>query len=338
MDQYHVETTIPFLELGYDVLLEKPVANNKTDLFRIVNTAKENNRKIFICHVLRYTPFYRHAKQLIEDGMIGEVVHIEACEYPGVLLTDCSFIRGQWRNSNESGSSFLLAKSCHDIDLICWLNNRTKPEYISSFGNRNFINASRAPKDAPETCFDNCPHVETCMYSVGYNSVNIKRIWGTLPEGGPEEEIENLKNDRNKSRCAYKTDANLVDHQTVMIEFKNGSTATFTLLSSGIPEVRDLYIKGTEGEIEGRLQENKLILRKYVVQTGWYDEKVFDMSSLNAFGAHFGGDGGLISDFNAYLRNESTSISASPVEDTVNGYLCVFAADEARENRTIVKL
>lgn len=96
--------------------------------------ARENGCKLVVCHVLRYTPFYKKAKELIEEGAVGEVVHIDACEYPGVLLTDFSFIRGQWRNKDECGSTFLLAKSCHDIDLICWLNNTAKPLYVSSFG------------------------------------------------------------------------------------------------------------------------------------------------------------------------------------------------------------
>lgn len=337
MDQYHVETAIAFLELGYDMLLEKPVANNKDDLLKVAECARKNKRKLVVCHVLRYTAFYQKAKELIDDAAIGEVVHIDACEYPGVLLTDFSFIRGQWRNKDVCGSTFLLAKSCHDIDLICWLNNITKPLYVSSFGGRRFIIPEKAPAGAADNCFE-CPHSETCIYSVGYNSVNIKRIWGILPEGGPEEELRNLKNDKERSKCAYKTDANIVDNQAVMIEFENGSMATFRLLSSGMPEVRDLFVKGTNGEIEGCLQDNKLVLRKYIVTTGQHEETVFDFSNENVFKAHHGGDEGLIADFNAYMRDEKTSPSAPVIEDTISGYLCVYAADHAMENRQIVRI
>lgn len=337
MDQYHVETAIAFLGLGYDMLLEKPVANNKRDLLKVAEKARENGCKLVVCHVLRYTPFYKKAKELIEEGAVGEVVHIDACEYPGVLLTDFSFIRGQWRNKDECGSTFLLAKSCHDIDLICWLNNTAKPLYVSSFGGRRFIVHEKAPEGAADNCFE-CKHSETCIYSVGYNSVNIKRIWDILPEGGVEEELRNLRNDLKRSKCAYKTDANIVDNQAVMIEFENGSMATFKLLSSGMPEVRNLFVKGTQGEIEGCLQHSKIVLRKYIVKTGEHEVTEYDLTDANVFKAHHGGDEGLIADFNAYIRNEKTSSSAPVIDDTIAGYLCVYAADKAMEDREIVKI
>ncbi|NLN04000.1 MAG: Gfo/Idh/MocA family oxidoreductase [Clostridiaceae bacterium] len=337
MDNYHVETAVAFMEQGYDMLLEKPVANNKDDLLKVAEKARENGCKLVVCHVLRYTPFYKKAKALIEEGAIGEVVHIDACEYPGVLLTDFSFIRGQWKNKDECGSTFLLAKACHDIDLVCWLNNSTKPLYVSSFGGRRFIVPEKAPEGAADNCFE-CKHSETCIYSVGYNSVRIKTIWGILPEGGAEEELRNLKNNKEKSRCAYKTNANIVDNQAVMIEFENGSMATFRLLSSGMPEVRNLFVKGTNGEIEGCLQKNKLVLRKYIVKTGEHEEIEYDLTDENVFKAHHGGDEDLITDFNAYMRNEESSFSTPVIDDTIAGYLCVYATDKAMENKEIVKI
>lgn len=165
MDNLHIKTTIPFLEQGYDVLLEKPVTNNKKDLLLIAETAKKHHCKLMICHVLRYAPFYRKAKDLIISGEIGEIVHIETSERVGIAHSSVSYIRGKWNNEDICGSSMLLAKCCHDLDLICWFNNNNIPAYISSFGGRNFIIPEKAPEGSGKRCLTDCSLNETCQYS-----------------------------------------------------------------------------------------------------------------------------------------------------------------------------
>ena len=64
MDELHIPTAIPFLKLGYDMLLEKPITNNKADLLELKRIADENGCKLMICHVLRYTPFYLRIKEI----------------------------------------------------------------------------------------------------------------------------------------------------------------------------------------------------------------------------------------------------------------------------------
>ena len=58
MDEVHIETSVPLLNVGYDMLLEKPFAVNESEMRELVECAKKNNSKVMICHVLRYTPFY----------------------------------------------------------------------------------------------------------------------------------------------------------------------------------------------------------------------------------------------------------------------------------------
>ena len=129
-----LSTTLPLLELGYDVLLAKPVCNNEKDLLALRDAAEKNGCHLFICHVLRYSPFYRKIKEVILSGEIGNIVHINTYEHVGVFLTSVSFVRGKWSKQSECGSSLLLAKCCHDIDLICWLNNDTTPDTVYSDG------------------------------------------------------------------------------------------------------------------------------------------------------------------------------------------------------------
>jgi predicted dehydrogenase len=140
MDQMHYDIAMKILNAGYNMLIEKPVTANKTELLEIEKVAKEKKLKVFVCHVLRYTPFYSKIKTLLEENKIGDIVSMQLSERVGMAHFIDSFVRGKWGKESVCGSPLLLAKSCHDADLLCWLNGDTTPKSVSSFGSRqNFI-------------------------------------------------------------------------------------------------------------------------------------------------------------------------------------------------------
>ena len=161
-DDDHTAPAIKALELGYHVLLEKPMSNSEDDCRAIEAAARKYDRRLSICHVLRYTPFYMTLKALIDKGEIGEVCAVDQIENVGYWHQAHSFVRGNWCNSAES-SPMILAKSCHDMDIILWLVGR-RCERVSSFGSLRHFTADNIPEGAPERCLDNCPHAETCPY------------------------------------------------------------------------------------------------------------------------------------------------------------------------------
>ncbi len=353
MDKLHIETSIPFLEQGYDMLLEKPITNNAKDLLKLLKVVKEHGNKLVICHVLRYSDFYKEAKKVILSGEIGEIVHIETTERVGVAHNCISYIRGKWNNEKECGSTMLLAKCCHDIDLICWFNNATRPKKVCSFGGRNFIVPSKAPKEAGTRCLVDCPLVDTCQYSAKMMCLESNDYLGQYPwqctgkewyEVSNEERIESLKTYNPHGVCAYKTNADVVDHQAVMIEFENGSTATHGMLCSAQRAGRSFYILGTHGEIEGWGGDGKIYVRTFdAVNHDNIDkgkERVIDFTNndQSEAGGHFGGDYAMMRDFVDYLLGKEPSVSCTSIEDSVYGHLCVYAADQSREEERIVHI
>lgn len=351
MDSLHIETSVPFLEQGYDLLLEKPITNNAKDLLRLKKVVDEHHNKIMICHVLRYSSFYKEAKKVILSGEIGEIVHIETTERVGVAHNAISYIRGKWSNEQECGSTMLLAKCCHDIDLICWFNNATSPKKVCSFGGRNFIIPSKAPKGAGTRCLVDCPLVDTCQYSAKMMLLESNDYLGQYPwqctgkewyEVSTEERIESLKTYNPHGLCAYKTNANVVDHQAVMIEFENGSTATHGMMCSAQRAGRSFYILGTKGEIEGWGGDGKIYIRTFDpinhdnIDKG--KERVIDFNNndQSEAGGHYGGDELLARDFVDYMLGAEPSISCTSLDDSVNGHLCVYAADKSRVEEKIV--
>ena len=350
MDSMHLETSIPFLEQGYHMLLEKPVVNNAGDLRKIQDVAEKNGCKLLICHVLRYTPYYRKVKEMIQSGTLGEIMNIQTTERVGAFHSSVSYIRGKWNSEKECGSSLLLAKCCHDIDLICWLNNVAKPVSVQSDGGRDYFIPEKAPKGSGTRCLVDCPEEvrKKCVYDVQsmyldncilpwYPWQCTGKNWQDVTE---EEKIESLKTYNPHGRCVYKCEeGDIVDHQNVIMHFDNGSTAIHTVILGSMRPGRSIWVQGTKGELEGWVGDGLLYYRKYSKETSLYTEEVFNFNDTEGeTGGHFGGDRGLVSDFCALMLGGEPSVSCTTIEDSINGHLSCFAADESLLKKQIVKL
>ena len=347
MDQLHYETSIDILNAGYDMMLEKPIVNNVEHLLELGRVAKQNNCKVFVCHVLRYAPYYRAIKNIITKGEIGEIMTIEMSEHVCTPHYLTSFDRGKWNSEDVSGSGFLLTKSCHDLDLMCWLNSDTVPYKVASIGNRSQFVKEKMPQGATEFCFD-CPHERECQYSALRQYMDLKAmpflVWDSFDkpyeEITDEEKIEFLQKD-NYGKCAYIAGGKLLDRQGVVVTFENGSCCTFLLVGGALKSERDIRIVGTNGEIEGKLSEERILLRKYdknafdgVVEVVDLKDGVLSTVRMNA---HNGGDFAIMHDVIGYL-NGIKSPSITELADSMNGYLCVFAAEKARKEDMIVEI
>lgn len=127
MDALHVPTSLPLLEAGYDILLEKPIGISKEEVLVLLDAARLHDRKVMICHVLRYAPYYREIRQRIADGVIGDILNIQTGEHVSYHHMAAAFVRGKWGSKEQGGSSMLMAKCCHDMDLITWLKSGIPP-------------------------------------------------------------------------------------------------------------------------------------------------------------------------------------------------------------------
>ncbi|MGI6538030.1 MAG: Gfo/Idh/MocA family oxidoreductase [Caldicoprobacterales bacterium] len=351
MDHQHVQTSIPLLERGYDMLLEKPLAVNEEEMWQLVEAARKHNSKVMICHVLRYSPFYADIRRRILDGEIGDIISIQCNEYVSYHHMIMAYVRGKWSNTKISHSSMLLAKSCHDMDLMMWLNSETKPVRLASYGNNFQFTPEKSPENAGTRCLLDCPIEPDCPYSAKKHYLD-KELWGVyvwdnlehLGELTPEKKIESLKTDNPYGRCVWKCDNDVVDHQSVVIEFENGATGTLNMIGGAAKANRTVHIVGTRGEIEGDMLANRVIVRKFNLRPGedYYSEDVFYPSDESDVGGKFlghgGGDGRLVEDFIKYLTGEETSISCTSLEDSIYGHLAVYKADESREKGQAVEL
>lgn len=350
MDNMHVKTTLPLLQRGKCVMLEKPMCLNKDELFELYNTTVKYNAKLMVCHVLRYTPFYSAIKQRVVNGEIGEIKHIYASESVANYHMAAAFIRGKWGNSVECGSKILMAKSCHDMDLLTWFKSGVRPVKVSSMGSLFEYKAEKAPKGAGKKCIVDCKIESECPYSANLNYLKRDDFdvysWRDILEKGTdlsgktipfEEKVKYLKSDDRFGRCVYYLDNDQYDTQNVSVQFEDGSVATFGL-DAGTPYgERYIRLEGTKGMIIGQFMKQQFIIRKPKLDLDErYTEEVVDINC--SLDGHGGGDTRIIGDFiNLALGNE-TSISCTSIEDSMYGHLIGFNADISISEERIVRI
>ncbi len=350
MDPQHYETASKLMNAKYDMLLEKPIVNNRKELLELQRLAHENGVKVNVCHVLRYTPFFKRIKELINSDVIGRIMTMEMNEHVWIAHFIDSFVRGKWSSEAKCGSSFLLQKSCHDMDLACWLNNESKPVRVSSIGSRSQFILKNAPEGATEFCYT-CPHNDTCLYSaqkihLEFDPLPFQTWMGMgkpIDQITKEEKAEYLKHS-DYGRCAYNSGGDINDRQTVNIEFENGSLVSFTMVGGTCKAGRYLHIVGTKGEIEGFLEDGKFTLRTFD-RSGdrfTFDEEVIDVNkdiraSAN-YAGHAGGDYAIMHELVRYLDGDNSSVSITNIDDSINSHLVVYAAGRSIETRETVEL
>lgn len=249
-DDKHLEPAKEAMKNGYNLLLEKPMSRTLKESVEIVEAAKEFRRKVMVCHVLRYTAFYRKLRELMHSGIIGEVTGIEAKENIGYFHMAHSFVRGNWRNSEET-APIILTKSCHDMDLLYWLIGN-KCDRLASFGTLSHFNHNSMPKGATPRCTDGCSIEKDCPYSAVKIYLGDNTGWPTnavTTDLSYEGRLKALK-EGPYGRCVYACDNNVADHQVLIMEFED-IEVSFTLQAFTEDIKRSIRIFGTRGEING---------------------------------------------------------------------------------------
>lgn len=351
MDTQHIPTSLPLLRRGYDMLLEKPFAVNETEMWQLQKVAQETGRKVMICHVLRYAPFYAAIKERLLSGEIGDVINIQCTEHVSYHHLAVSFVRGKWGNEEKCGAPMLLAKCCHDMDLIMWLMSGIAPRRVCSFGSDFQFDPAKKPEGAGKRCLADCKIEADCPYSARKHYIDHPDRWAFyvwdclehLASPTIEDKVRSLKTDNIHGRCMWDCEHTVVDHQSVLIDFTNGATATLNMIGGASKPERNIHIIGTRGEIKGVFDDSVFVVRKLdnASEQGWTEETVDlkiggDKSGMT--GSHGGGDLRLVEDFVRVLQGQAPSISCTTINDSINGHLAVFRAERSRKTGQVVSM
>ena len=337
-DRMHAEPAEAFAALGYHILLEKPMAPDEAACRRIVAAVEKAGVMLAVGHVLRYTPYTRTVKEVVDSGQLGDIMSVQHLEPVGFWHHAHSYVRGNWRRA-DLAASMLMAKSCHDLDWLQYILGRA-PLRVSSFGSLAHFTAAARPHGAADRCAA-CSVEAECPYSA-------PRFYGDLLErsehGWPlsvviddftPAALDEALREGPYGRCVYACDNDVVDHQVVALEFPGATTATFTMTAFSRAAARSTRLFGTRAELssDGRT----IRVYDFLGRT----ERLITPAPSDAVAAaegHGGGDAGLMDAFTAAVATGDPRLIKSGPRESLASHLTVFAAERARLNGTVEKI
>lgn len=324
-DAQHRDHAVAAMERGYDLILEKPISTNMADVMQIEKTAICLGRRVLVAHELRFTTFYSKIKQLLDEGAIGRILHMDAAEHVKCLHMAHAYVRGHWRRKDES-SPIILAKCSHDMDLILWLTGK-HCRSVSSVGSLDFFTEENAPEGAPQRCADGCPAADTCIHHAPTFYLSSIPGWPTcnMHPAPTEENIREIIDTTRYGRCVFRMDNDVVDHQHVQMLLEDNITVSFSMSAFHSRGTRTIRIGGTEGELWGDLNDMKIYLQKHGDQL-----QEIDVSGVDKTDRHAGGDSELVKAAVAYFGGNDNIPSITTIERSTEGHYVAFAAEESR--------
>ncbi len=332
-DKLHYEAAMMAMEKGYDVLLEKPMAQSAKECEGLLAMSKKKDRILATCHVLRYTPYYIALHQALRDGLIGDLIRIQHTESVERIHMSHSYVRGNWHNSKET-TPIILSKSCHDLDIIRWLVG--KPcKTVCAQGKLMYFNKEHAPKDAPRKCTDGCPHESTCPYS----AIDIymrRREWGhVIDKKDTDEDILKFLRETNYGTCVFHSDNDQPDYYMANMDFEDGITATFLMEAYTPYGGRVTRIMGSKGFIEGNGHTFTVHDFRSRTQKQWsIDNEECNYVNIG----HGGGDYALARDFIEAVAYHDASRLSSTIDVSMESHFMGFQCEKSRKTGKKVNL
>jgi predicted dehydrogenase len=338
-DPLHAEPAIAALRLGCNVLLEKPVARTPDELARLLAAAQASSGWLTIAHPLRHAPLFEEIGRLVGEGRIGRLMTIDHVENVGYLHFAHSYVRGNWRRA-DLAAPVILAKACHDLDLLAWLAGSAWNS-VASFGRLSHFRSENAPPGAPLHCIEGCPIQASCPYDAVAYYLDPATPDPWLAAVAPERTdaaIRQALASGPYGRCVYRADNDVADHQVTIIDFAGGVTASLTVSAFTANVTRTIRLMGTHGEIEGDLLAGELWVRAFTPgKPSAAERRPID----GAGDGHGGGDERLLDAFVAGLEERRAggraSIAAGALEASVVGHALAFAAERSRTSGAVIK-
>lgn len=329
-DNLHYGPCMAALNMGYDILLEKPISPSEKECRDILSLAKQKGRVVAVCHVLRYAPYFVKLRELMQNDAIGEVISIQHLEPIMHVHMSHSYVRGNWHNSKQT-APIILAKSCHDLDIIKWMLDK-KAKNIQAFGDLKWFRKENAPAGSTPRCADGCAIESSCPYSA-LRIYHRKRTWlhhFDLPEDKSKQGdaiLEYLKT-TDYGRCVYRMDNDQPDHYITNILFENNVTASFSMEAFTSYEGRRTRIMGSMGDITGDMKKFTLTDFRTGKKTEW------EHASDN----HGGGDWRLVADWIQAVAQHDPSLLTSTIDASIESHIMGFMAEKSRKEKKVMEI
>lgn len=322
----HYEPAILALEQGMHILLEKPVAQTYDECLHIDRLAREKNRIVCVCHVLRYHPCFQKIKEIVDSGRFGKIISITHTEDVGIDRQTHSYVRGSM-NTERGNNPMILAKCCHDIDFLVWISG-AKCHRLASFGSLNMFRKENAPEGAAARCVD-CSIEHDCPYS----AVDLywrRRQWINNFDVPVGKTIDDVISDHLHNgpfgRCVFRCDNDVVDNQVMIMQMEDNSLITLCMDIFTHRDGRSTDIKMSRGEIVSdgkKIRVTDFIARK---------SDVLDYTAEATQPFHAGADLSIVENFINAVRGDRPVGQLTTIAESLESHLLCFEAERSRHS------
>lgn len=337
-DDLHYGSCMKALEMGYDVLLEKPIAPTEEEVRDILALAQKTQRIVAVCHVLRYAPYFIRLKEVVDSGALGELISIQHMEPIQHIHMSHSYVRGNWHNSKQT-TPIILAKSCHDLDIMRWIVGKPSKS-IAAYGDLKWFKKANAPKGATPRCSDGCPAEAICPYSalkIYYRDRSYTYVFDFPKDPSTHDAfiLDQLKT-TDYGRCVYQMDNDQPDHFDSSILFEEGITANFSMEAFTSYHGRRTRIMGSMGDLVGDM--NEFVHTDFLTgEKSVWNIKVEDVDNYKNSG-HGGGDWALMTDWVKAVKTQDNSVLTSTIEASIESHIMGFMAEKSRLNEQMMEI
>jgi predicted dehydrogenase len=274
-DFLHEEHALALLEAGIAVYLEKPMAITTEGCDRLLAAAQKSGTRLYLGHNMRHSPYVRAMKKLIDEGAIGEP-KVAWCRH--FVGNGGDFYFADWHAERRYGTSLLLQKGAHDIDVLHWLCGSYAQE-VSGFGDRMVYSADQGSGEG----------------------VPWWRDGGSLTRWPP------------KSLTGLNPAMDVEDVSMVNMRLQNGILASYQQCHFTPDYWRNYTIIGTEGRIENFGNgEPGTVIRVWNRRHDYHAAGDESVELQSETGGHGGADPRIVSEFLRFAR-EGGATETSPL-------------------------
>ena len=340
VDRTHDDYIVRAMEMGCDVVTEKPITTDEKKAQRIIDAQKRTGRHIRVAFNYRYAPHHTKVRELIRDGVIGEVYSVHF-EWLLNTVHGADYYRRWHRNKANSGG-LLVHKATHHFDLVnFWLG--TEPDTVFAFGDLNFYGRQNAEKRGVKNFYYRCHGSEAAKgdhFAIDMDSNPVLKAMYLDAEAD---------SGYIRDRSVFGDDISIEDTMAVLVRYKNNAMMSYSLNSYMPWEGFNVMINGSKGRIEYHAVERPYINaggdKKNEGATRSYEIKVCPMIGepylvpiVKGEGGHGGGDPVMLEDLFHPGAKEDPFHRAADHVDGIKSILTGVAANKSIASGMPVKI